>query len=136
MAFRRSQLPDPFYEVNIGYALTNQTSRPVSTDFCRTPTPPTLEKALAGHRWASVYSPVVLTCRTEPPVRVATGATYRGPLAVSGARRRARMLPVFDADSVRGVHRLRWVFPAGPNPDDHSAPLVEAISPAFRLARP
>lgn len=125
----------PLYRVRIGFVYRNGTGTPVSTEYCREPGPPTLEKAVGG-RWVPAYNPVTLLCQVVPPFRVAPGGTYRGTLDVAVAPRGTRVGPQLAVDSIAGTYRLRWALRAGPEPADPRAPSVEASSPPFQLVGP
>src|SRR5262245_27560280 len=49
------------FKVDIKYTYTNHSNTPVSVTTCRGPTPPTLEKRVAGD-WVTAFSPIVLLC--------------------------------------------------------------------------
>jgi hypothetical protein len=79
------------------------------------------------------YSPILQLCKSEPPFRVAAGATYWGVLALLVAPKGSSFGPALKVDSIAGTYRLRWALRAAADPDNRSAPLIEAISPSFRL---
>jgi hypothetical protein len=130
------RLVGPMYSATIGFVYVNHTGGTVSENYCRAPTPPVLEKRLEDGRWVLAYSQILLTCKTLPPLRVAPGESYRGTLEMAAAKPGANIYPRFEADSVPGVYRLRWVLRSGPDPDNPSASTVEAVSPPFRLVGP
>jgi hypothetical protein len=125
----------PVYRVQIGFVYTNGTDAPVSTNYCKVPGPPALEKRVGG-RWVRAYDPITLLCLSIPPFRLAPGQAYRGTLYVSVAERGANFLPQLEVDSIAGTYRLRWALTAGSDPDDPDAPSVEATSPPFELVGP
>jgi hypothetical protein len=124
------------YEATIGFVFTNHTGGIVSESYCRTPTPPILEKRLDDGRWLLAYSQILLMCQSIPPFRLAPGESYRGTLYMAAAKPGANIVPRFEPDSVPGIYRLRWVLRSGPDPDNRSRPTVEAISPSFRFVGP
>ena len=125
---------DGMYRATIGYAYTNRTGDVVSMNYCRSPTPPTLEKNVGG-RWVRAYAAVTLMCLTHPPFRIAAGDTYRGTLGLAAAPRGSNAAPQLEVDSVPGTYRLRWTLRAGSEPDAPGAGVVEAISNEFRLTQ-
>lgn len=125
----------PVYRVRIGFVYTNGTDAPVSTNYCKTPGPPALEKEVSG-RWVRAYDPIVLLCLAIPPFRLAAGQSYNGTLDVMVAQRGANFFPQLEVDSIPGTYRLRWALTAGSDPDAPDAASVEAISAPFELAEP
>lgn len=123
----------PRYRARISFAYTNHTRDAVSDNMCNYPAPPTLEKEVSPGRWVVAYSSILQLCKSEPPFRVAAGATYRGVLALLVAPKGSSFGPALKVDSIAGTYRLRWALRAGADPDNRSAPLIEAISPSFRL---
>ena len=126
------RIADGMYRAAIGYTYTNRTGDAVSMNYCRTPTPPILEKSVGG-TWVRAYAAVVLMCLSHPPFRIAAGDTYRGTLDLAAAPRGSNTAPTLDVDSVPGTYRLRWTLRAGNDPDAPGAPSVEAVSNEFRL---
>jgi hypothetical protein len=101
--------------------------------LCSMYAPPTLEKEVSPGRWVVAYSPFFQLCRSEPPFRVVAGATYRGVLDLLVAPKGSSIGPALRVDSIAGTYRLRWALRAASDPDNRSAPLIESISPSFRL---
>jgi hypothetical protein len=126
---------DPWYSATIGYVFRNGGHTAVSSNYCRTPPPPILEKDMGGGHWVRAYDQIVLLCKTIPPFRVAAGRTYRGTLHVAVARPDAHMGPSLEVDSIPGTYRLRWKLIAGDDPD-LGRPVLEIVSSPFRLIGP
>ena len=128
----------PAYRVKIGYTYINESGKTVSVEYCGEPGPPALEKEVDPGQWVTAYSPVVLLCQTIPPFRLASGASYRGELAVFAVMKNNtdNFWPTWGVDSVPGVYRLHWSLRAGPNPDDRTKPMIDAVSSSFRLTLP
>lgn len=125
------RLENGLYRANIGYTYVNRSGETVSTNFCRTPPPPALEKNVDG-RWVRAYSPIELLCLHLPPFRVADGESYRGAIVLAVAPPGSGNFPKLEVPSVSGTYRLRWALRKGANADD-GAPLVEAVSNEFLL---
>jgi len=124
----------PAYRTRIGYTYINKSGQTVSAEYCREPGPPALEKEVSPGLWVRAYSPVLLLCETIPPFRLSTGASYRGDVAVFGVMKNTdNIWPTWQPDSVPGVYRLHWALRAGPNPDDPTKPMIDAVSSSFRL---
>jgi hypothetical protein len=127
----------PAYRAQIRYTYINKSGQTVSADYCKEPGPPALEKEVAPGQWVTAYSPVMLLCQAIPPFRLVTGASYRGQLAVFAVMNNTdNVWPTWRVDSVPGVYRLHWTLRAGPNPDDRTKPMIDAVSSSFRLTLP
>lgn len=127
---------DPAYGVSIGYSLTNDGHHWLSSNYCRTPPSPILEKDMGGGYWAIAYTPVVLACKSETPFRIAPRQTYNAVLHVWAARPDAREVPRLRVDSIPGTYRLHWELRTGRDPDFAASPRTEIYSTPFRLAGP
>jgi hypothetical protein len=124
------------YLATIGFQLDNNSGRTLSENYCKAPTPPELEKQRDNGVWVFAYSGVELMCRNIPPFRIPNGATYRGAFQLAAGLPGSNVFPQLGPDSVPGIYRLRWKLRASEDPDDTAAPMVAAVSPAFRLVMP
>ncbi len=83
---------DPTYSTTIGSVFVNRSHTAISSNYCRTPPAPILEKDIGGGHWVRAYGEIALTCKMSPPFRVAAGRTYRGSLHVEAARPEAHIV--------------------------------------------
>ena len=121
------------YRASIGFRFTNRTGKMLSQNFCRSPTPPELEKQRADGGWSGAYGRVLLMCLTRPPLRIPDGGTYEGKADLLAAQPGHNTLPMFALDTVPGIYRLRWDLVVGSDPDNRAAPVFRPVSPPFRL---
>jgi hypothetical protein len=119
------------YRANIGYPLANRSGGTISQNYCRTPTPPKVEKRV-GDRWVAAYHAVVLLCLTLPPFRIRDGETYSSTVPFAAAPPGLNVGPELLVSPVPGIYRLRWGFSVGPDPAANG-PTVEVISNEFQL---
>jgi hypothetical protein len=124
---------DEAYSATIGYVLRNRGRTSLSSNYCYSAPVPVLEKELGDKRWVAAYQGVTLTCKVDPPFRIAPGDVYRGVLRMVVARPEARQIPRLLVDSIQGTYRLHWRLLSGSYPDAASAPVVDLYSTAFQL---
>lgn len=120
------------YVATIGFTYVNHSGSPVSTTRCGKPGPQDLEKRV-GSRWVQAYSPASLACLSTPNFVLANDDTYHSTLEFVAFEPGHGIGPALMVDSVDGTYRLRWSLVHGANPEDRSAPRIEAVSNEFRL---